>query len=118
MKTSTILALLSATLAAADNCYHSGAKAYATDIRTLAANVCEGNGEMTGVFGAGETKYACRNVSPSVKLEFWVTNENKAMSIDLGDGDCTFQFKGLVDECNYENVSQGGSKAVAGWRFR
>ena len=124
MKTAIIATILSiVTLAVADNCYDDGAKAWTSDIRYHAKRACEGydnqRGAFQGTFTANEDKKGCVNLTPDLKLEMWVTNQNKGQTIDLKDTDCTKEFNGLMDECNWGNGwSYGGAKVIAGWRFR
>lgn len=66
---------------------------------------CEGYdgkmGAFQGVFRPGEKKSACVNDGSGNRFNMEVRNENTKASLNLGDKDCTKEFKSIIDNCGY-----------------
>ncbi|KAF5676567.1 hypothetical protein FHETE_2063 [Fusarium heterosporum] len=109
----TIASLVFLAGSATANCFGSGANwpgAYNVML-DYADKECH-QGAFTGTFAPGEIKYKCIQYGSGSKLEFSVRNKNDRASLDLGDDDCTKEFRKDVYNC-----ARGGWHDESGWEF-
>jgi hypothetical protein len=115
---STLITLLSISTTVFATCYSKGDSFPDKELaKWHAQRACEGYdgnaGAFQGNYNPGQVKYACIQVSTTIKLELSVQNLNNRDSFDLRDADCTWRLQDEINGC-----FRGGESSISGWFFR
>ncbi|KAH8716905.1 hypothetical protein GQ44DRAFT_775850 [Phaeosphaeriaceae sp. PMI808] len=115
---SALVALLSISIDTVSAGCFSGGDTFPDkgNARYHAERACRGydghGGAFSGTFGGGERKWACVQLSSTIKMDFSIQNLNNRAALDLGDDDCVLRLHNEINGCDH-----GGDSTISGWNF-